>query len=95
MGSYAVCSVIALHSDDLMSVRGHMTPASLIQQYMVGPMKKKPNKLNLQWETGLPTEEKSLSAGPPETLHPVVGAECLFLDQRLLDQAAAGPQRPV
>lgn len=51
MGSYAVCSVIALHSDDLMSVRGHMTPASLIQQYMVGPIKKKPNKLNLQGET--------------------------------------------
>lgn len=40
-------------------------------------------------------EEKSLSAAPPETLHPVVGAECLFLDQRLFDEAAAGPQRPV
>lgn len=51
MGSYAVCSVIALHSDDLMSVRGHMTLASLIQQYMVGPIKKKPNKLNLQGKT--------------------------------------------
>lgn len=60
MGSYAVCSVIALHSDDLMSVRGHMTPASLIQQYMVGPMKKKPNKLNLQWE---------VITNPKKTLH--------------------------
>jgi len=48
IGSYAVCSVIALQSDDLISVRGHITPASLIHTYMVGPMKKKPNKLNLQ-----------------------------------------------
>lgn len=48
MGSYAVCSVIALQRDDLISVRGHMTPASLIQKYIVGPIKKKPNKLNLR-----------------------------------------------
>lgn len=36
-----------------------------------------------------------ISLVPPETLHPVVGAECPFLDQRLLDEAAAGPQGTV
>jgi len=105
IGSYAVCSVIALQSDDLISVRGHMTPASLIQTYIVGPIKKKPNKLNLKTRENKKkhktTHQCQLSfvfsqvCCPPQTLHPVVGAECPFLDKSLFDEAAARPESSI
>lgn len=100
IGSYAVCSVIALQSDDLISVRGHMTPASLIHTYIVGPIKKKPNKLNLNQKKRNDTDANYLSflskfVVIPQTLVPVVGAECPFLDQRLFDEAATGPESSI